>query len=131
MTRRLLVSAALIIAFGAFFLSDPPPQATRQSRAMGLIQHRGQFYRFEDLMNPEYRATSDDPFVKSFAEQGHYAEPWAGQGDPRETLGDLEQRRQEIWRNERITIDIHEFEARQKRMLDHNPWAGGHVPWDD
>ena len=124
MTRRLLVLAALAIAFASFNFSAPPPAANRAPTSIGLIQHRGQFYRFEDLMNPEYRAASDDPFVQSFAEQRHFAVPWAGKGDSRETHADLDLLRTEIWRSEIKSINIHDIAIDQDRLRAHLPWAG-------
>lgn len=83
---------------------------------MGLIEHRGRFYRFEDLMDPVFRATSTDPFVQTFCEPSRLADPRAGLGDERETSGDFEIRRWEIWRTQSITIDIHDVEALGDRL---------------
>ena len=126
MTRRMLTLVALAIAFTAFICSDPPPAAPRV-HTIGLIGHRGQFYRIEDLLNPEYRAASNDPFVKSFAPPGQYAaDPWAGMS-PEELLGGSAQR-----------IRDHRDEEMKSRTLSKVlnapgtiPWAGGHGPIDD
>ncbi len=122
MARRVFTVVACLVAIAAVFLTNPPPAPTR-APSMGLIEHRGQFYRFEDLMDPAFRAASNDPFVQRFGEPGHFATPWAGQGDPRETLADIQIRQVEIWQNQTLSIDIHQVEGIQDR-LPALPWAG-------
>jgi hypothetical protein len=34
---------------------------------LGVLEHRGRFYDLRDLMNPDYRAASTDPFVRDFS----------------------------------------------------------------
>ena len=46
---------------------------------IGMIEHRGRFYRMEDLMDPTYRAASNDKFVREFGDP-KFAE-WAGRGE--------------------------------------------------
>ncbi len=64
--------------------SQVAPQPTRPAierspqKFIGVLEHRGKFYRIEDLMDPSYRAESDDPFVKGFMADSHLATPWAG-----------------------------------------------------
>lgn len=122
MARRAFTAVAFVIVFGAMLVTNPPPAPTR-APSMGLIEHRGQFYRFEDLMDPAFRAASNDPFVQRFGEPGHFATPWAGQGDPRENLTDLQTRQVEVWQNPSISIDIHEAAGLQDR-LPALRWAG-------
>lgn len=122
MASRVFSALACLVAFGAVFLTNPPPAPTR-APSMGLIEHRGQFYRFEDLMDPAFRAASSDPFVQRFGEPGHFATPWAGQGDPRETLADIQIRQVEIWQNHTLSIDVHDAAGIQDR-LSPLPWAG-------
>ena len=43
-----------------------------------LIEHRGRFYRVEDLTDPAFVAQSDDPFVKGFSANRGIAIQWAG-----------------------------------------------------
>ena len=57
-------------------------QIAADSHSIGLIEHRGRFYRLEDLMNPAYRAESNDPFVRQFAPDTNVAIPWAGLDGP-------------------------------------------------
>jgi len=93
MSRRALEPAALIVFAGFFIFScstTPKPDVATahydnprpaDAPTLGLIEHRGAFYRFEDLLDPGYRAASDDPFVKSFGSESHYATEWAGIAD--------------------------------------------------
>ncbi len=45
---------------------------------IGMIEHRGQFYRVENLMNPDKRSKSSDRFMRDFGNDPVYASPWAG-----------------------------------------------------
>lgn len=132
MARRLLTVSAVAVAFAAFFNSSPPPVVDQTpTRGLGLIEHRGQFYRFEDLMNPDFRAASKDPFVQSFNQQPHFADPWAGLGDPKETLSEFELRRSEIWHNDRITIEMDDDPRLREVLSAPLPWAGGYMEGPD
>jgi hypothetical protein len=42
------------------------------------LLHRGRFYDVADLMDPAFRAESDDPFVRSFNPDQAIADVWAG-----------------------------------------------------
>ncbi len=53
-----------------------PPTAELTQRSLGYLEHRGQMYALEDLMDPAYRAASSDPFVREFDLDGI----WAGIG---------------------------------------------------
>jgi len=44
---------------------------------LGYLKHREWVYRLEDLLDPRYRAASDDPFVRQFEARHMYAD-WAG-----------------------------------------------------
>jgi len=67
---------------------------------IGLIAHRGKFYRLEDLMDPAYRAASSDKFVRDFGDS-HIVTGWSG-----------------ATREERDAAD------RRRRILTREPWAG-------
>lgn len=41
------------------------------------LEHRGQFYRFDDLNDPVYRAASNDRWVREFDPQTSFAAEWA------------------------------------------------------
>ena len=44
---------------------------------LGYLKHRERLYRLDELLDPRYRAASDDPFVRQFHPDGMYAD-WAG-----------------------------------------------------
>lgn len=71
-------------------------------RGLGLIEHRGKFYRLEDLMDPAYRAASSEKFVREFGAT-NVANLWAGT-NPEDNL-----RRQRCEQAERLRLE---------------PWAG-------
>ncbi len=65
---------------------------TNEMPNIGLLEHRGRFYRIEDLMNPAYRAESNDPFVRKFVPDTNVAIPWAGTNNdqhPRKAKPDI------------------------------------------
>ena len=45
--------------------------------SLGYLEHRGRIYPLNQLLDPEYRAASDDPFVREFRPQRIHAN-WAG-----------------------------------------------------
>ncbi len=52
--------------------------ADERGRAwLGYLKHRERVYRLEDLLDPHYRAASDDPFAREFEPDNVYAD-WAG-----------------------------------------------------
>ena len=57
--------------------STTPTKVSDGQPGIGLIEHRGRFYRMEDLMDPAYRAASSDRFVKNFGDT-HLVQEWAG-----------------------------------------------------
>ena len=57
-------------------LADVPPAGEGGQPRLGYLEHRGNMYALEDLMDPEYRAASDDDFVRTF-DPGAV---WAGSG---------------------------------------------------
>lgn len=72
--RMFLVSALLIAA--AVYLADDPTSQTQSDRPksnLGFLEHRGKRYWLSDLMDPAYRAASDDRFVRQFGQQPHVA----------------------------------------------------------
>jgi len=135
MARRLLTVSAVAVAFAAFFNSSPPPVVDQTpTRGLGLIEHREQFYRFEDLMNPQYRAASDDPFVRSFASPAHYAEqPWAGLDIvDQSTHGAITRKSLELVnRGRETTLSDAQKKILRQRIYQHYgviPWAGSTNP---
>lgn len=89
--NRFAVVALAILAMALSCSKGPSPktvattnadnkstQFAADSNSIGLIEHRGRFYRLEDLMNPAYRAESNDPFVRQFAPDTNVAISWAG-----------------------------------------------------
>ena len=47
------------------------PKADRSS--LGYLEHRGRRHALLDLMDPAYRATSDDPVARNFDVADYYA----------------------------------------------------------
>src|SRR5712671_5250188 len=72
---------------------------------IGLIEHRGRFYRMEDLMDPAFRAASNERFVKNFGDT-HIVRDWAGM-NPEDHL-----------KLQRGAV------AERRRLLRLEPWAG-------
>lgn len=78
-------------------------------RSIGCVMHRGKYHDIKDLLNPTYRAESDDPFVKSFAPDHAVAVPWAGSWRKRSVL----ERTQEVSNSPPLHQDLPTI-----------PWAG-------
>lgn len=58
---------------------DPTPAVEARRPSVGALMHQGRMYDLRDLMNADYRAASDDEFVKDFNPNSTYAETaWAG-----------------------------------------------------
>ena len=64
-TRAFLIAAVVASAWAAGCASQPQPAPIDPSN-LGYLEHRGQRHELRDLMDPEYRAASDDPFVNNF-----------------------------------------------------------------
>ena len=86
MTRRsmayFVVGAAVLfmpVGCGNLEFIGPELVLTRKhgGPSLGYLKHRGRLYDIRNLMDPEYRATSDDEFVRSFDPEVLHAY-WAG-----------------------------------------------------
>ena len=70
--RRIIVRASLCLGLGACSSVEWPMaggQGQTLQRApalLGFVEHQGRRYELRDLMDPAYRAASDDPFVRGF-----------------------------------------------------------------
>jgi hypothetical protein len=65
--RAVVISLLLIAA--AIYLGSAPttqPPRYRLPDEVGFLEHRGKRYFLNDLMDPAYRAASDDLFVRQF-----------------------------------------------------------------
>jgi len=131
MMRQPLTILTMIIVFGAFFLSSPP-RVPKRNPTIGLIKHRGTYYRIEDLLNPAYRAASVDPFVKSFVPPNQVAgDPWAGlevvntfKRDPLSLHNQISVRRAR-------ELPLSEAQRNFLKQRGFTPWAGTHAPYGD
>jgi len=65
--RTVLVSVLLVVA--AVYLAIAPihpPIRDYSNDPLGYLKHRGKKYWVSDLMDPKFRAASDDRFVRQF-----------------------------------------------------------------
>jgi hypothetical protein len=85
-TRHMLSAAALLLGLvvaGCSTRSKVAPGSGgvlldgMERSSLGYLQHRGRVYRLEDLLDPRFRAASDDPFVQQLRLDKLYAS-WAG-----------------------------------------------------
>ncbi|MHC4444251.1 MAG: hypothetical protein ACYTF1_16340 [Planctomycetota bacterium] len=77
-----LVVAALVTIAGCSavrYRSTCPNSAVmdHDRPSLGYLDHRGRQYEIRDLMNPAYRAASDDEFVRKFNIKTTLADFWA------------------------------------------------------
>jgi hypothetical protein len=70
---RLIFGALSCLGLGACSsierpAAQSPGQALQKApSALGYVEHRGRRYDLRNLMDPAYRAASDDPFVRGFS----------------------------------------------------------------
>ncbi len=57
---------------------DPTPTWEPGRASLGYLKHRDRWYHIRDVMDPEFRAASDDPFVQGFDSDRAIAQTWAG-----------------------------------------------------
>ncbi len=81
MARKIFTLALISLAFvgppaSCNTMPFPTPDGSRSQQVV-LIERRGKFYRYDDLMNPAYRAQSDDPFIRNFDPNVYFAEQLA------------------------------------------------------
>ncbi len=49
------------------------PRGQSKGVSLGYLEHRGRTHQLRDLMDPDYRAASDDPFACQFEPRTHFA----------------------------------------------------------
>jgi len=104
---RTIVVSVLLFAVVVYLAAAPTaspiqPESNRSKERLGFLEHRGKRYWISDLMNPAYRAASDDPFIKQFDQGVMFA-------DIREDV---------LRRSETTSL---RSKARETHLL---PWAG-------
>ncbi len=59
---------------------DPAPQIAEAAPppSLGALEHRGRRHELRDLLGADYRAASNDPFVRDFDPDRAVAVVWAG-----------------------------------------------------
>ncbi len=57
---------------------DPAPTSEPGRASLGYLRHRDRWYHVRDVVDPAFRAASDDPFLKRFDSDRAIADSWAG-----------------------------------------------------
>jgi hypothetical protein len=87
MLRRIrAIAVSILLIAGVVYLATPPTAQLIHDHSndkLGFLEHRGKRYWVKDLMNPAYRAASDNPFVRQFDRM----EKWAGYYTPEDDKG--------------------------------------------
>lgn len=71
-TRFILLTFCILLSGACSRAQWPVAQATVQPQpgaksALGFVEHQGRRYDLRNLMDPAYRAASDDLFVRNFS----------------------------------------------------------------